>query len=92
MDAHEKTILKRLNTIDKKIKRLQLLNLPATLVIGLSAYAKFSHNAVSLHPLFGEDNVVNGALAIAIPWSIVCVVKLTKLSTEMSKLKRGIIL
>ncbi|MFT6927105.1 MAG: hypothetical protein ACJAZP_002734 [Psychromonas sp.] len=88
MYFEKKQLEERLKIVEKEIRHIPLINLPAMVVIGLSLYAKLGHNPELLHPLFTNSNVVNGALAIAIPWAVFCAYKSRKLSSEASELKK----
>jgi hypothetical protein len=88
MNIEKKQLEKHFNVVEKRIKHLKLINLPATLMIGLGGYAKFASQPETLHPLLGEPNLVNAVLAIAIPWATVCTFKLIKRTSEMIEIKK----
>ena len=79
METQQKALKQHYNLVEKKIKYFKLINLPATLMIGLVGYAKFASQPEILHPLLAHDSVVYGLLVIAIPWGTFCTYKLTKL-------------
>jgi len=76
--------------LEKKIKYLNIIDAPAMIVIGLGMFSKLNHDPASLHPLLENSNLVNGALAIAVPWAVICGYKSIKLSLEVYKLKKGL--
>ncbi len=88
MDFEKQPLEDRLKVVEKKIKYVGLIDAPAMIVIGLGMLSKFGHNPESLHPLLADSNVVNGALAIAVPWAIICAYKSVRLSLEVNKLKK----
>lgn len=90
MDLEKQQAEDRLKVIEKKMKYLGLYDAPAMLVIGLGMFSKFGDDPASLHPLLADTNLVDGALAIAIPWALVCAYKSVKLSLEVNKLKKVI--
>ncbi|PKG37240.1 hypothetical protein [Psychromonas sp. Urea-02u-13] len=88
MDLEKQQAKERLKVLEKKMKFLGLYDAPAMLVIGLGLFSKFGHDPASLHPLLADTNLVNGALAIAVPWALICAYKSVKLSLEAHKLKK----
>ena len=79
----------RLKVIQKKLMYIGLYDAPAMIVIGLALFSKFGHDdPASIHPLLADADIVNGALAIAIPWALFCAYKSIKLSLEADKLKK----
>ena len=88
MDLEKQQAKDRLKIIEKKMKYLGLYDAPAMIVIGLGMLSKFGPDPASLHPLLADANLVDGALAIAIPWALVCAYKSVKLFLEAHKLKK----
>ena len=88
MDLEKQRATDRLKVIESKMKLLGLYDAPAMIVIGLGLFSKFGHEPESLHPLLADANVVNGALAIAIPWAMICAYKSITLSLEANKVKK----
>ena len=84
----EKQHTDRLKVIEKKMKLIGLYNAPSMIVIGLGLFSKFDHDPGALHPLLTNSNLVNGALALALPWALYNAYKLLKLSLELSKLNK----
>ncbi|MBR9727370.1 hypothetical protein ACFOD0_12965 [Shewanella intestini] len=80
----------RLKEVEKKVKLLKLIEAPAMIVIGLGIYAMFSANPAALHPILADSTIVNGALAVAVPWAAFCMFKSVKLSIEKRKLKQSL--
>lgn len=87
MDSEKQQATYRLKMIEKKMLLLGLYDAPAMVIIGLGLFSKFGHEPASLHPLLADANVVNSALAIAIPWALICAYQSVKLAKEASKLK-----
>jgi len=90
MDIEKQQADDRLKIVKKKLLFLRLYDAPAMIVIGLGLYSKFGDDPASVHPLLADANVVNGALAIVIPWTLICTYKSVKLSLEAGKLQKKV--
>lgn len=88
MNLEQKQATDRLKVIEKKTMYLGLYNAPAMVIIGLGMFAKFAPDPAALHPFLANENIVDNALKIAIPWALFTAYKSVKLSLEAYKLKK----
>ena len=90
MDFEKQQLEARLKVVKKQINYINIIDAPAMVIIGLGLFSKFGEDPGSLHPIFTDSNIVNGALAIAVPWAVFCGYKSIKLAIEASKLTNKI--
>lgn len=63
-----------------------LLNVPASLAIGLGLFARFTEQPESLHPLLGDAAFVNGLFLFGLPLSLFCAYRGFRLAKERNRL------
>ncbi len=73
--------------IQKKIIFLIVLDLPASIMIGLGLYGKFAANGDAFHPLLNDASVVNALLTVGVVLMGFCAYKVLSLIKQRNQLE-----
>ena len=91
-DSRDKSIIEKeqnkLAEINKKIVKVQILDIPGPLLLGLAMYAKFGTND-PFHPLLKNEFVLMAMFIIGGMISLWGVLKATKLAKQKQKVLKG---
>jgi hypothetical protein len=78
-----------LKGVRANILKIQLLNAPASILIGLSLYGIFAAKGDAFHPLLNDMNIVYTMLAVGVVIEIVTLIKLLPLFKLQRELSSG---
>jgi len=84
MDLSKATALE---DIKKKMTTVAIIDMPASVMLGLGLYGKFAANGNAFHPMLNNADVVNSLLILGGAIMSFCAFKFVSLTIQKNKLQ-----